>query len=705
MKTCVRTGVPVAFLILLTALLPLRLRAQQNTATLSGAVLDASGAGVRNASVVATNEASNQVSKVTTDAQGHFSVPSLTPGRYTLEVSAPGFAADTRSGLEVTPDKNAELAISLKIGSVSEVVTVEANDSDSVAAHLAPMDSLLDERSARTEIKSVFIQNFTSPNADFGELVEMAPGTFSIYTNGVGLGQDKTYFRGFPDGDYDIDFDGVPFYDTNTPTHHSWAFFPSPWVGGVDFDRSPGTASTIGPTPFGGSIHLLSPELKNDPIITFGVTYGSFNTKLFDGSFDSGKFGPGRKSNLFADVQHMTSNGYQTYNNQIRNGGSLKYQYKFSDTNVLTGFSGVIWLDSNTPNGTPTRAQLATFGDNFLLVNDQNTAELTASNTCNLDGRLYPLNYHFNFYHIPTDFEYVGWTKQWGKGWQTDFRPYTLSYYNAQYYNNVKFASDGLTFSGTPVSATSAVDKLNSYRKYGENFVVSQVSKVGIFRAGLWYEWATTNRYQIPSNPVNLIDAALPNFHENFYTSTYQPFAEYEYHVTQRLTVTGGFKYWLFQSESHAVPGQRQGRGMSRRQAHRKRCGTDVRRWWGIGQSQRGLQRLHAFGRCELPHSLELVGVWTVRHRNRCSPSGVFDVAGANVAILPKPTSVYTFQGGTVYKVKQLSINADYYYTHYQNAYSSINDPQNTNEFDQVAQGDAVSRGFEGELNFYLCGV
>jgi iron complex outermembrane receptor protein len=38
------------------------------------------------------------------------------------------------------------------------------------------------------------------------------------------------------------------------------------------------------------------------------------------------------------------------------------------------------------------------------------------------------------------------------------------------------------------------VDKLNSYRKYGENFVVSEVSKYGIFRTGLWYEWATTNR-------------------------------------------------------------------------------------------------------------------------------------------------------------------------------------------------------------------
>src|SRR5262249_2913326 len=99
MKTCVRIGVSAALLIFSLIAFSPRLGAQQNSATLSGTVLDASGAGVRNAAVVATNEASNQVSKVTTDQQGHFSVSGLTPGRYTLEISAPGFAADTRNAL------------------------------------------------------------------------------------------------------------------------------------------------------------------------------------------------------------------------------------------------------------------------------------------------------------------------------------------------------------------------------------------------------------------------------------------------------------------------------------------------------------------------------------------------------------------------------------------------------------------------------
>ena len=157
----------------------------------------------------------------------------------------------------------------------------------------------------------------------------MAFGTFTTNGNGPGLGQSKTYFRGFPDGDYDIDFDGVPFYDTNSPTHHSWAFFPTQWIGGIDFDRSPGTASTIGPTPFGGSIHMLSKDISPVQNIRGGISYGSWGTLLADAQFDSGELLAYHKFSFWMDVQHMDSKGYESNNFQNRNAGSLKAQYKF----------------------------------------------------------------------------------------------------------------------------------------------------------------------------------------------------------------------------------------------------------------------------------------------------------------------------------------------------------------------------------------
>src|SRR5215475_10400988 len=93
---------------------------------------------------------------------------------------------------------------------------------------------------------------------------------------------------------------------------------------GSSFHRRPGTASTIGPTPFGGSINLLSQELSNRQGVRFSSSFGSFNTKLFDLDYDSGDFGWGKKSSLMLDLHRMTSDGYETFNYQRRNGVSLK---------------------------------------------------------------------------------------------------------------------------------------------------------------------------------------------------------------------------------------------------------------------------------------------------------------------------------------------------------------------------------------------
>ena len=95
------------------------------------------------------------------------------------------------------------------------------------------------------------------------------------------------------------------------------------WIGGVDFDRSPGSASTMAQRLSAGSIHLLSKPLTSE----LDMRGTAFRTapgtrKLYDGGFNSGRFGMfggAPKSNLYVDVHHMTSDGYQTYNYNLRN--------------------------------------------------------------------------------------------------------------------------------------------------------------------------------------------------------------------------------------------------------------------------------------------------------------------------------------------------------------------------------------------------
>ncbi len=354
--------------VLLGSLGSFPLCAQQTAAPLAGTVLDQAGKTVQGATVTIKNDSGAVAQTLTTDAEGHFSAPDLAAGKYALETTAPGFALNSRLGVAVPSPESADLSITLNVDSISQSVTVQ--ERILLAVESAPMGNSLDATAATTVISSAVIQNFMAPVADFAEVIEQAPGAFSTNPNGIGLGQGKSFFRGFPDGDYTMQFDGIPFEDTNSPTHHSWASFPSQWISSTDFNRSPGQASDFGPTNFGGIIDLKSPELQADPDIRGTFTYGSFNTKLYSMDVESGLFGPGKKDSVLFNINAMTSDGYQTFNHQQRDAGYGKFQHRFSSRASLSLYGGLVDIWNDTPNTTtPTRGEVALFGDNFLLNN------------------------------------------------------------------------------------------------------------------------------------------------------------------------------------------------------------------------------------------------------------------------------------------------------------------------------------------------
>jgi len=684
---------------------------------LQGSVLDAKGGLIAKASISAKNDQTGKVFNGTADDSGHFSLAGVPAGAYTVTVTAPGFSVAVQRAI-VAADGTGLVSVTLAVNSATDSIEVEANAVGSVAAALAPMDALLGETSARTEITQSYINNFESPIADYGELVQMAPSTFTLSSDGVGLGQSKTYFRGFPDGDYDIDFDGIPFYDTNTPTHHSWAFFPAQAIGSIDFDRSPGTASTIGPTPFGGSIHLLSKELS--PLQNVRATFagGSFNTYLYDAQYDSGLFGPGKKFNLTADVHHMQSHGWQTLNNQNQNAGDIKVEYKLSPKTLITGYSGVIWLDANTPNFSATRCQMygvSTTNAYSCYISGTTLYPYTGAginflNANNSDPLLY-LDEQYNYYHVPTDFEYVGVHKEFAHNFVLDIKPYTYNYDNSEKYSNAVAITesstiDGLkTYLGLPVEPCNvqvkgklpcSVDKYNSYRKYGETSQLSQVSKFGILRAGMWYEWANTNRHQYPTDPLaGYADQPLPNFKEQFVTDSYQPFAEYEFHATSKLSITPGvkFAYYTIGTKQYADDGKTIG---------------------GLGTNNPASFISNGGSYfATLPS-----GVANYRIRNNWSayvqaaqgsivpPSSVFDYAQSSTpgtflpVQIPKQQKNTTYQTGTVLKLKNVTFDADYFHIHFDQGYSSVTGPDGEPVF--YVQPSSITDGLEGESNIYF---
>jgi iron complex outermembrane receptor protein len=648
------------------------LQAQGNptgTAAVSGIVQDPSGTPVRQATISIRNEASGAVRTSIAGADGRFTVANLPGGSYAVEVAATGFALSTHTAVKLAPGITVTLPVTLIIANVSQSVTVEA--AVTLAVEAAPSQSSLEAKSAESIISSTYIRNFISSTGDYSDVLQMSPGTFSVSPNGPGLGDTKTFFRGFKDGFYNMTFDGIPFNDTNDPTHHSWVWFPTPFIGSTVFDRSPGDATSVGPANSGGSINLLSREATVDQDIQGTISYGSFNTRMLSLDYNSGLFGGrAKKSSLILNVHNLSSDGYQTYNYQDRWAGSAKYQYKLSETTVITAFTGVVDLASNTPNVKgPTRASVAQFGNNYLLNNTPTD----------------PLYYKFNFYQIPTDFEYVGVNSELGHGWRLDEKAYSNRYYNHQQYNN-----------GTGITATSATDKLNSFRKYGNIASVSHESKYGIFRAGFWYEWANTDRFQTPVDPRTWIDLLTANFHEKFITQSSQPFAQYEWHATRRLVVTAGFKMTNY--NVHLLQYSDNGKTIG--------CvgGTVVA---GICKGALDFLTHTANYRAWQPTAdarYRLRDSWSVYGQyatgNVIPPSSVFDVKNARVAVTPKPTQTKTFQFGTVYKTNRFTIDADAYFIHAANAYASA--PDANGEPVYYATADTHTKGFEVEGNVVI---
>jgi iron complex outermembrane receptor protein len=670
----------VGMFLLATGLSPLH--AQATGGTLAGTVADQAGKPIENATVEIKNDGTGSSTSVTTNSDGRFSATSLPPGGYTITVSAQGFALTKRPGAQVTAGGTQDISIPLSVQTLETTVTV--SESISLAASTAPSGNTLEASSARTEISADFIRNFMAPTADYSEFVNYAPGTFSLNPNGIGLGQGKTFFRGFSDGEYTMTFDGIPFEDTNTPTHHSWANFPSGWTTGVDFDRSAGLASDVGPTNFGGSIHLLSPELVPDPDIRATVSYGSWDTRLLQLDADSGFFGPDKKSSFLMDIQQLLSNGYQTDNFQKRVAGYGKYQYRFSNRSSLTLYGGLVDIWTNTPNTTnPTSGQVAQYGDNFLLQGNEFLST----------GAPNPYYFGFNFYHVQTDFEYASFNSDLGNGWKFDTKAYTTRYWNKQNYQN------GATVNLT-AAKPSGVDKLNGYRHAGDTVTLSDTTRWGIFRTGVWYDWAYTDRYQIPSNILTWQDTPFGNFHEHFVTQSFMPFAEYEWHPLQKFVITAGIKA----ADYNMTLNQYQDNGKT------------VGCLGGTLGTQPGTGAPYCFGggaftthemnwnnwlpnlsaRYFLRNNWSTYAQWS--EGSVIPPSASFDTLNGNPTTPPKPQLAKTYQVGSVIKFRRWTLDADAYYVHFQNAYDSYIDPA-TNELVFIASGPINTKGVEAESN------
>jgi iron complex outermembrane receptor protein len=287
-----------------------------------------------------------------------------------------------------------------------------------------------------------------------------------------------------------------------------------------------------------------------------------------------------------------------------------------------------------------------------------------------------PNYYKFMFYHVPTDFEYVGLKSTLGHGWSFEDKGYTYRYYNAQNFND---PTKGVT-------TTSATDKLNSYRRIGNILPLTQVSSYGTLKTGLWAEYSWTDRYQIPSDPRTWQNAALPNFHEKFGTTILQPYAEYQFIVTDKLKIAPGIKKSYYR--------------------HNLTQFADNGKTVGNLNGAASIDHVGSYGSW-LPsldlHYLVLpnMSLYVQYGKGDTIPlTSTYDVKNGSVSVLPDPTRTKTYQLGEVWKSQYATLDADAYYIRFENAYSSFTDNDGNTVW--YANGVSVAKGIELESNLNI---
>jgi hypothetical protein len=114
------------FLWSLAALKP-RAFGQAEQGTITGSIKDNSGALIRGAHITATNVATNVVSSTVSDDSGYYTVPYLAPGTYNVSAEASGFSTTTVSDVNITVNLSTAVNFILKVGVISQKITVQAN--------------------------------------------------------------------------------------------------------------------------------------------------------------------------------------------------------------------------------------------------------------------------------------------------------------------------------------------------------------------------------------------------------------------------------------------------------------------------------------------------------------------------------------------------------------------------------------------------
>jgi outer membrane receptor protein involved in Fe transport len=190
--------------------------AQQERGSISGMVLDATGAVVPSAKLVITNRDTNTTFTTVSGDAGQYTIPNLSPGIYNLRVEKSGFKAAVTAGIAIDAGTNVREDVSLQVGNASQSVEVQA-EAVAVQTDNARSQTVITDKLIR-DLPTVVGGNLRSPF----DLAILTPESKNFGDNNFQIGGGQA-------ASFGVNLDGISA-NTTRALSNSWVATNTPSI-------------------------------------------------------------------------------------------------------------------------------------------------------------------------------------------------------------------------------------------------------------------------------------------------------------------------------------------------------------------------------------------------------------------------------------------------------------------------------------------
>ena len=260
----------------------------QGVGTISGQVVDASGAAIPGASVSISNLTSGAVTRATTGADGSFVVNNMKPDRYLVTVEKTGFEAYTEQ-VSLATQQSVTVKAKMSIATLTQSVVVRGTVVPGARPMPTRTDVLLSNQSVRVLDRKQL--DAAGPVAGGAQMIAYTPGAnvfgygetgatkYTIQLNGIhqGWAGENTGFTS--PGSLGITFDGVPISDVATGLWQSGTMPQNLLMQNLAVTYGPGDPSDRWYDNIGGQVEFTPIQPTVSTHVSVQATYGSYNQK------------------------------------------------------------------------------------------------------------------------------------------------------------------------------------------------------------------------------------------------------------------------------------------------------------------------------------------------------------------------------------------------------------------------------------------